>query len=133
MARGILQHRLSSLALVHLADERRSGSAKATGENEHVGHAVARAASKGGSAEGVFAGVGWRTGTRRRRRTFIDKRITPRALDPMTSTDACAATHRILNRTSDHQRRNASGFFAVTFTQRNSSLVWLIRIYQIVI
>lgn len=26
-------------------------------ENEHVGHAVARAVSKGGSAEGVFAGA----------------------------------------------------------------------------
>lgn len=55
IGRAVSQHQLSSLA--HLADERRSGCAKATDENEYVGHAVARAVSKGGSAEGVFAGA----------------------------------------------------------------------------
>jgi len=115
---GISQYWFPTIALVHLANERRSDSAKATDENGHVGHAVARAVSKGGLAEGCVHRwcARWRTGTHRRRRTFIDKRITPRALDPMTSTDACAASHRVLNRSGDHQRCNASGFFAVSCT-----------------
>jgi hypothetical protein len=33
-----------------------NGNQVARRENEHVGHAATRAASKGGSAEGVFAG-----------------------------------------------------------------------------
>lgn len=40
--------------LVHLTDERRSGSARLPDKNEYVGHA---GASKGGSAKGAFAGA----------------------------------------------------------------------------
>lgn len=53
---GKMRDAVDQLLFFHLHTWPMNGDQVVRRENEHVGHAATRAASKGGSAEGVFAG-----------------------------------------------------------------------------